>query len=212
MLGFSELQRDAITEVLNIAIGRAAAALNQMVDDEEVRLSVPCLDFLSRSEATLRLRRETGGAPTVAVKQRFAGPEAGDILLIFPESRSLELVHLMLRNTTPLETMTEMEREALVEVGNVLLNACLGSIANLFRRPIDSSLPVYVEAGGDAILHLGEDAGRTARSEDTVMFVHVEFALAQRDLRGYLACVMDIASAQAFGQHIEDYVRQAIGN
>ncbi len=211
MLGFSELQRDAITEVLNIAIGRAAAALNQMVDDEEVRLSVPCLDFISRSEAARRLHAETGGAPTVAVKQCFAGPVAGDILLIFPESRSLELVRLMLRNTAPLEAMTELEREALVEVGNVLLNACLGSIANLFRRPIDSSLPVYLEAGGDAILNLDGEADKEGRSLDTVMFVHVEFALAQRDVRGYLACVMDIASAQAFGQHVEDYVLQAIG-
>ena len=52
----------------------------------------------------------------------------GKALLIFPEQNGLDLVRLILRNSPPLSEMTEMEQEAFSEVGNIILNSCVGSI------------------------------------------------------------------------------------
>lgn len=199
-----ETERDAVTELLNIAIGHAAASLSQLVEDE-VHLSVPFVDFLTPLQAAARLDEETQGADSVAVRQHFRGRFQGDILLIFPEKRSLDLVRHMLGDEVPLDQLTELEQEALLEVGNIILNACLGSLANQLRMPVEGSLPVYVRARGGRILD-----SCTVKSGDgngeMVMFLHVDFSLLRKDLHGYLAFVMDILSAQHFIEAVQAYV------
>ena len=52
----SEIERDAISEIANIGVSRAAASLRQMVG-EQVLLSVPAVNIVSRSEAAEPGRR-----------------------------------------------------------------------------------------------------------------------------------------------------------
>ncbi len=198
------LERDAVEEILNIAIGQAAASLSRMVQDQ-VTLSVPFLEFLSPGVAAERLDATTGGADSVAVRQHFSSSFSGDILLIFPERRSLDLVRSMLGDSVPMESLTELEQEALLEVGNVILNACLGSLANQLGLTIQSSLPIYLRGRGARILD--------AKHPDTelVMFLQVDFSLATKGVQGYLAFVMDIVSARYFAEAVSAYVSRVIG-
>lgn len=206
-----EIERDAVTEILNVAIGQAASSLSQLVEDE-VRLSVPFVDFLTPEEAAERLGREGGSSESVAVRQHFEGLFYGDIMLIFPEQRSLDLVRQMLGDQVPLEQLTELEQEALLEVGNIILNACLGSLANQLAMPVESSLPVYVRGHGADILDLGGAKGDgREESEEMVMFLHVHFSLLRKDVHGYLAFVMDIVSARHFVDAVGVYVNGRIG-
>lgn len=204
-----DVERDAVTEMMNIAIGQAAASLSQLVEDE-VRLSVPFVDFLTPAQAALRLEDETQGGDSVAVRQHFAGHFYGDILLIFPERKSLDLVRHMLGEDVPLDQLTELEREALLEVGNIILNACLGSLANQIGLPVESSLPAYVRGRGAKILEAGA-AKKAAENEELVMFLHVDFSLLTKDVHGYLAFVMDIVSARHFVDAVRAYVRERLG-
>ena len=50
----SEPERDAIIELFNLGMGKAAGALGQMVD-AEVSLSVPNLDIIRRTRAPEQL-------------------------------------------------------------------------------------------------------------------------------------------------------------
>lgn len=209
MTGFiGDAERDAVTELLNIAIGQAAASLSQLVEDE-VHLSVPFVDFLTPSQAAERLESETQGADSVAVRQHFEGKFYGDILLIFPERRSLDLVRHMLGDDVPLEQLTELEQEALLEVGNIILNACLGSLANQLALPVEGSLPVYVRGRGARILDLCQPKA-DPEHEELVMFLHVDFSLLKKDVNGYLAFVMDIVSARHFVEAVQAYVAERL--
>lgn len=203
-----EVQRDAVTEIINIAIGQAANALSQLVEDE-VRLSVPLVHFLTPERAATRLDEETGGGESVAVRQSFNGPFAGDILLIFPERRSLHLVRQMLGDDLPVDQLTELEQEALMEVGNIILNACLGSLANQLGMGVESSLPSYVRGRGRRILENGERPD--AAPSEMVMFLHVDFSVRAKDVHGYLAFVMDIVSARHFVDAVQAYVAAQLG-
>lgn len=205
-----DVERDAVTELMNIAIGHAAASLSQLVEDE-VRLSVPFVDFLTPAQAAARLEAETQGGDSVAVRQHFAGRFYGDILLIFPERKSLDLVRHMLGDEVPLDQLTELEQEALLEVGNIILNACLGSLANQIGLPVESSLPAYVRGRGARILEAGAAVRKAAENEELVMFLHVDFSLLTKDVHGYLAFVMDIVSARHFVDAVRAYVQRQLG-
>jgi len=197
----SELERDAITEMINVAVGRAAAALSELIGDE-VRLSVPFLEFSNPVKAVGRLNNEMNGLDSVAVRQRFDGRINGDILLIFPERRSFDLVRSMLGDNVPLTQLTDLEQEALLEIGNIILNACLGSLANQLGVTLESSLPSYVR--GTAARILG--ATPAATGDELVLFLHVDFALMNRDISGYLVFFMDIVSARAFVEAVRNFV------
>ena len=201
MVDLTELQRDAITELLNIGMGRAVAALSQMVA-EEVHLEVPFVNVLSRLEASNELRAQSLDR-IAAVKQQFDGPFSGDALLLFPKEKSLELVRSLMNDTVPLESLTDLEQEALMEVGNVILNACLGSIANLLNNEINSGLPVYLQGTCDELL--GVEASPDAEGS-VVLFLRVNFLLQKRDIRGYVAFLMDVKSIKTFKESVTHYL------
>ena len=67
----SDLEVDALTELVNIGVSRAAASLRQMVG-RQVVLSVPSIEVTSRqTAAALMAEREVG--PLLAVSQDFEG-------------------------------------------------------------------------------------------------------------------------------------------
>ena len=124
----SEIQLDALTELVNIGVSRAANSLRVMVG-AQVHLSVPTVKLVNRASAIAILaEREVNNL--VAVHQVFEGDITGRALLIFPETKSLELVRAITGGDLPLEDIIELEQEALAETGNVLLNSCLATIAN----------------------------------------------------------------------------------
>ena len=142
MSNLTACQQDTLTELLNIGIGQAAAALSQMVD-EEVQLAVPYVNVLTLHEAIQSIEAQFS-VRIAAVKQQCTGSFWGDALLLFPETKSLELVRSLLKELMSLEDLTAMEQEALMEVGNIILNACLGSLANLLDSEATSGLPVFL--------------------------------------------------------------------
>jgi chemotaxis protein CheC len=184
----SELELDALTELVNIGVSRAANSLREMVR-EQVLLSVPSVNLVSRDDAILRL---AGGDTNrlVAVHQVFEGDLTGRALLIFPETRSLELVRAVTGGDLPLEDIIELEQEALAETGNIILNGCLATIANMLERSLKMSLPEILRGQGAEFFELDPppDAG------DVVMFLYINFHIQQRDIQGYIALLMDMPS------------------
>jgi chemotaxis protein CheC len=137
----TELERDALGEVSNIAMARAANSLRQMVE-HEVLLSVPATQLVAKPD----------NPNLVAVRQDFSGAFAGRALLIFPEANSLELVRAVVGRQLPLEDIVDLEDEALAETGNILLNSWVATIANLLKRGLRMSLPVVVRGDSGTCL------------------------------------------------------------
>ena len=96
----SEFERDALGEISNIAMARAANSLRQMVE-HEVLLSVPSVEIVS-PEAATQIVRKPDNPNLVAVRQDFSGAFSGRALLIFPETNSLELVRAVVGRDFPL--------------------------------------------------------------------------------------------------------------
>ncbi|HEY0835134.1 MAG TPA: chemotaxis protein CheC [Azospirillum sp.] len=180
-----EAEADAIAELFNIGMGQPAAALSDMLG-EEVHLSVPALSVSSRAHIAGEVGAETDGR-VCAVREAFTGPFAGEAMLIFPESGGMALVRRLIPGEG--DTPGADEQDALTEIGNIILNGCLASFANLIEGEIEGGVPDY--RAGPA----GQLIGAAA---DPVLFVRIDMALAAGDARGHALFLLDIASLDAF--------------
>jgi chemotaxis protein CheC len=201
----SELQLDALTELVNLGVSNAALSLREMVR-EEVALSVPQVSLVTRSEAIARLgEREV--KRLVGVHQDFEGDLKGRALLIFPEAKSMELVRAVVGGELSLEELVELEQEALAETGNILLNACLGTIANHLERSLRISLPEVVHGEGVEFFDL---AAQTYVG-DSMLFIYINFTVRQRDIQGYIAMLLDFPSLAALKDLLNAYIDRTGG-
>ena len=201
-----ELERDALTELVNIGVSRAAAGLRNMVG-RQVTLSVPSVEVVSRAAATALIsERETG--PLVAVRQEFTGAFNGQALLIFPEQNSLELVRSVTGGELKGQDLADIEEEALAETGNIVLNSCLATMANMLQRPLEMSLPTVLRGQGACFFQIDGEASEQA----VVLFLYINFAISDRDIRGYIAMLMDLPSLEALRQLIADFIARVLGD
>ena len=173
----NEDEQDALKELFNIGIGRAAGALSEMVDDEVLR-SIPHLVIISRQQA-LQMIVERATDNITAITQQFRGFFGGTALLVYPESSSLELVRTLIGEDVPLESLTELEQESLLEVGNIILNACLGSFANMMELELDFELPEYFKGNCRALLYNQanslENLEANSELEEQIVFLILDF-------------------------------------
>ena len=199
----SDLELDALTELVNIGVSRAATSLRAMVG-EQVLLSVPSVALVSRARAVVLLSEQQAGR-LVAVHQGFEGAMSGDALLIFPQERSLELVRMVAGPALALEDIIELEAEALAETGNIILNGCLGTMANMLGRTLRISLPGIVR---------GESAdffGAPTPDADVVVFVYIKFTMRERNVDGFIALVMDLPNISALKVLLGELIARMTG-
>jgi chemotaxis protein CheC len=206
MFNLSELENDALIEIFNIGVGQAAASMSAIVN-EAVRMSVPSISFIPRAEAA-RLLGKSDGAPEriCGVSQHFAGAFETEAILMFPEDKSLEIVRLMVGESVPLKELTDMEQEAMCEIGNIMLNSCVGTLANIFQRELQGSLPQYHVGTSDEILTAtGSAAG------SVVLMLHIDFLLEKHQIHGYVAFVLDLSALHDLKEQINLYIARAMG-
>jgi chemotaxis protein CheC len=206
----SQIEQDALAEIANMGVSRAATSLRQMVG-QQVLLSVPAVNIVTRQAAS-RLVEKDNTTKLVAVQQSFEGPFSGRALLIFPEAQSLELVRSIVGEEHSLEDVIDLEQEALVETGNVILNSCLATIANVLRRTMRMSLPSIVRGDGEMLFDVrgGPSGG------NLVLFLYIDFTIKNRDIRGFISLLMDLPSIAALKKIVREFIdgieRQSTGN
>ena len=194
---------DAVTEVLNVGMGSAAASLSEMVN-EEIKLSVPSVEFVSRLEATALLSAKARMDMVSGVYQSFDGAFSGDALLLFPEQQSLELVRAVLQaDEIALEELTDMEQEAMIEIGNVILNACLCSIADMFAQEMRGGMPTFIHG---TLKQVFSDEGELENVDAVVLLLNMKFSIDKKDIQGYVTFLMDVNSVARFKANIEHFL------
>lgn len=201
-----ELERDALTEIVNIGVSRAASNLRKMIGGE-VLLSVPSIEVVSQRRAA-RLISEREVTDLVAVRQDFEGPFSGRALLIFPETNSLELVRAVTGGELSAAEVLEMEVEALAETGNVILNSCLATMANMLKRSLTMTVPEVLRGTGASLFEVTE----TSASEGLVLFLYIDFAVRKHDIRGYIAMIMDLPSLGTLKDLLDEFIARVVGD
>lgn len=205
-ISLDDLERDALTEIVNIGVSRAASSLRKMIGDQ-VLLSVPSIEVVSQRRAA-RLISEREASELVAVRQDFSGPFSGRALLIFPESNSLELVRAVTGGELTAQEVVDLEHEALAETGNVILNGCLATMANMLKRSLTMTIPEVLRGSGATLFEVNEDGP----SDGLVLFLYIDFAVRKHDIRGYIAMIMDLPSLGVLKELLEEFIASIVSD
>jgi chemotaxis protein CheC len=140
-----------------------------------------------------------------SVHQIFSGPVAGDALLLLDYAGAGMLKEL-LTNEPPLPLPIDASaREVLTEVGNILLNACLGTFGNILHVQVSFSVPhLNLETLYEVMrsLLINREGLRFA------LVVHAGFKLRDTEVRGYLVIVLSVASLDRLLRAVEEWERQ----
>lgn len=200
MMQLTDTQQDALIELLNIGFGRAAASLSQLTG-HRVILEVPSVMVYPIDELSEALERVIHD-DVATVHQIFSGPVAGDALLVLDHTGASMLKELLTDEPALPLSIDPSAREVLTEVGNILLNACLGTFGNLLKVQVSFSVPHLNLASLSAIvetLRINREGLRYA------LVVHAGFRLRDAEVRGYLIIVLSVASLDRLIRAVEQW-------
>lgn len=196
----TQTQQDALIELLNIGFGRAAASLSQLTG-HRVLLEVPQVSVHPINELNRALQPLLADE-VASVHQIFSGPVGGDALLILDHNAAGMLKEL-LTNEAPLPLPLDASaREVLTEVGNILLNACLGTFGNILKVQVSFSVPhLNLDTLHDVMrsLLINREGLRYA------LVVHAGFKLRDAEVKGYLVIVLSVSSLDRLIRAVEEW-------
>lgn len=185
----TESQRDALTELINIGYARAAGALSQLTG-HRITLEVPQIAIHRVHEMTALLQGVVQGE-VATINQIFSGPVSGNALLLLDDDAALLLTRLLTGDTSADEPMDSAAREVITEVGNIVLNACLGVFGNLLKVQVSFSVPrLHVESVADVFNSITV----ADRELEFALMIHTRFYVQSENVSGYLVIVLGVTS------------------
>ncbi|HNZ64663.1 MAG TPA: chemotaxis protein CheC [Smithella sp.] len=178
-------ETDLLQEIMNIAFGRAASDLAEFIDIFVI-LSVPQIKLLPASELPAYINNEImdyDQDKVSVVEQSFWGKFKGNALLVFPAGSGKRMITLFDGSDNFFESdpSYEREKETFLEIGNILIGACIGKLAELLGDIATYSPPrVLVEKSLHRIYESIIDPASMAIVLKTV------FALNEKNISGYM--------------------------
>jgi len=185
----SAAQHDALVELLNIGFGRAGASLSSLTG-QRVLLEVPHVAIHPIEQLNSTLSEFMTGE-VASVHQEFGGPVGGDAMLLLDPVAATTLKELLTNEPALPLSLDASAREVLTEVGNILLNACLGTFGNLLKVSVSFSVPDIDIANVRAVVDrlIGpNDSFRYA------LVVTAGFRLRDAEVTGYVVIVLTVQS------------------
>jgi chemotaxis protein CheC len=199
------LQQDAVTELINIAFSRAAASLSRLTNCR-VDLEVPEVSIHQVAEIADSVGRYVKG-DVATVHQVFTGPVAGDAFLLLNFDGAVHLVDLLTDTRSSGNTLGASAREVITEVGNILMNACLGVFGNLLQVRFTFSVPKLSLDDLSFMVRsliIGDDTLQHA------LVVGARFRMRDSEVTGCLILVLGIASFELFLKAVEEWAERTV--
>ncbi|MBD3558075.1 chemotaxis protein CheC [Planktothrix sp. FACHB-1355] len=181
-------QIDAIQELLNIGVGRAANVLNEMLD-AYIHLQIPYIKIKLPQELQREMQTSFGRGRVAAVRQDFSGSFSGIAELVFPTDSACMLAAILTGEELGTPDLDAVRISTLSEVGNILINSVIGSIGNLINRNLEYELPYYIEDTVENLIHFHNKVAPT-----TVLLAQTQFTIERFQIRGDIILIFELSS------------------
>ena len=199
----NEVQHDALVELLNIGFGRAGASLSRLTG-HRVLLEVPQVSIHPMHQLHGFLEQVVEDE-VASVHQIFSGPVAGDALLMLDPVAASALNELLTSEPALPLALDASTREVLTEVGNIVLNACVGTFGNLLQMQIGFSVPSINVATVQAVLNSLESSQDGFRY---ALVVTAGFRLRNAEVTGYVVIVLSVQSLNRLLGAVDEWERR----
>jgi len=180
-------EKEILQEIMNIAFGKAAADLAEVINIFVV-LSVPQVEMFKAQDLPEYLSSQVSEFDAISIlEQNFWGDFKGSAFMIFHADAGKELISIFGEEgeTAGLQSMDGLERETLMEVGNILIGACVGKLAELLGDVVTYSPPRVITANSpnNAI------PANTFDENSSAIVLKTVFCFNERNVEGFLFLV-----------------------
>jgi len=187
------LQQDVLQELVNIGMGRAAGALNQMTRSH-VELQAPSVRMV-RLPTLKRFACRLGDMPLDIVKLRFRGGFSGTSCLFFAREGGTMLVPLMFGNGSAPADIDVYRADTLKEVGNIVLIWIMGAIGQAIGCSFEYKPLEYLES----LTPLMEQAPAAGRG----LVIKATFRLRETVIQGDILMLFDGEDCQSLIRSVD---------
>lgn len=181
----NEEQEDALAEIFNIGVGKAASVLSHMTD-KKVELVTPKIEIISQKNMGKYLQME--GVEIASIKMEFHGDYEGSSAIFFPHGSALKLVNLLTNEDEDSDDFDGILTETLKEVGNIVVNSVLGSLSNMLDCRLEYSLPTYKKNTFDNVFQKNEGYG---------ILANTDFNLGDDNITGNIIILLSLNSSMS---------------
>ncbi|MBF0300587.1 MAG: hypothetical protein HQK51_17875 [Oligoflexia bacterium] len=180
-----EYCKEVLKEIFNMGICSTAKSLSVLADNKyEVKLSIPHLEILNLGQIIKKFESDDKYKTISCVSQKYSGSFQGIAYMFYSQDDSLKLVKLMLNSNLLPDQISELETDSLLEIGNLLLNACLSAMGNFLKEEIKTELP-EIKIGTAA------DVFGKRNLETKIIFINSKFSLSEHDLNGHFSLFLE---------------------
>ncbi|TGK81693.1 chemotaxis protein CheC [Leptospira noumeaensis] len=201
MKSLSPLEKDSLCELFNISLGGAAKLMGEMISDE-ILLTVPSLQLITADEA--KKIEHLYNQDVCTIEQKFVGGIGdGSAFLLFHKSASLEIVRMMMKDYIALNEVSQFEKDALSEIGNIILNAILSNLAKLSNYNIETQVPEFFTGKyQDLIIQ------RSPQKDNSILLVFIDYKLKGKDIKGYIFFILNFDSIKNLSRVLIEKLKQ----
>src|ERR1700733_122978 len=198
-------QTDALTELINIGYARAAAALSDLTG-HRISLEVPEVAIHSIAEIKEKLQGVITGE-VASVNQIFSGPINGNAILLLDREAAM-LLNRLLTDRSDTRELDGAAREVITEVGNIVLNACLGAFGNLLKVQVSFTVPYLQIESVQKVLKSITVGGDEL---EYALIIHTRFHMRASNVSGYLVIILGVTSLERLLLELKKWETRELG-
>ena len=167
---------DAYREMVNIAMGRAGESLARLMG-EFVDLPIPNVNLLESNELSMAIAEINRNDSVSAVSKGFVSAGIrGEALVIFNDINSQNIVKLLQYDKH--QESGSVELEALMDVSNILIGACLNGLSEQLNVSFSHTHPVLLGRHQGLATLLSDNVKKWGK----VMAIEIGYAIKARNI------------------------------
>ena len=180
--------REALAELINIGYARAGKSLSELTG-ERIVLNAPMVEIHSIDVVRVALNELVKGE-VASVHQVFSGPVAGHALLLV-SNEAADVLTSPLVAGVPSNEQQAARREALTEIGNILLQASMGLCGELLQVHVSFTVPrLEIETIDDMLNSICVNN----QELQFAVLVRTRFELQNSQVSGYIVVILGVTS------------------
>ena len=175
-------------ELMNIAFGSASADLEDVLDIS-IDLRVPEAEMVPVSKLKKYIIKSMDlNDKSSMVEEKFWGDFNGSAILLFPGEIKRDLISILSSQdycSTETGHFEGMDQGVLLEIGNILIGACIGKISELLKTVVTYSPP---SIGSGSKSDLDYFIGKFEPASSAII-LKMEFSFRQKSLNGKMMII-----------------------
>ncbi len=198
-VNLNEMQSDLIKELMNVGVNESTNILSHILNTE-IELHIPEVRIL-KAEDLLRELSLLGSTQLTAVNLEFQGGFSGTSQLVFSQESANKLIKIFSREVLDVEDIDEINSGALIEIGNIVLNAVLAEFSNFLKNEFEFFVPDFYEN------YEADFYSKIYKySDDVILLGQTLFNISEYQITGDIVLFMKIESYKHFIKLIDEHL------